>query len=276
MTTLPIRIMINKNIITRNMTIENYQKITSPQNSQIKFLEKLNLKKYRQELKQFMVENLTIVRDAFKDGYDFEALFVTAEFAGKHQEQLGYLQNNSQCQNFYLIDSRLNKQYSNLDTPSGITAVYDIKEKKLDKSSVIYLNGISDPGNLGTIMRSALAFNFSNLVLDESCIDVYNPKVINSAKDAIFKLNIIVDKTGNWLGNNKLPIYTTDSQVGANLGQFKPTKAFCLVLGSESHGISPEIAKLAVKCIRIEISEQIESLNVASAAAILFYEIKRK
>jgi RNA methyltransferase, TrmH family len=258
------------------MTIENYQKITSPQNSQIKFLEKLNLKKYRQGLKQFMVENLTIIVDALKDNHDFEALFVTAEFANKHQEQLDYLHNNSQCQNFYLIDSRLNKQYSNLDTPSGITAVYDIKEKKPDKTSVIYLNGISDPGNLGTIMRSALAFDFSNLVLDENCVDVYNPKVVNSAKDAIFKLNIIVDKTGKWLKNNKLPIYTTNSQVGVNLAQFKPAKAFCLVLGSESHGISPEIAKQAAKSIKIEISEQIESLNVASAAAILFYELKQK
>ncbi|MFA4941952.1 MAG: RNA methyltransferase, partial [Patescibacteria group bacterium] len=175
-----------------------------------------------------------------------------------------------------LIDSRTNKRYSNLDTPSGVTAVYNMEEKKLNKSSIIYLNGVSDPGNLGTIMRSALAFDFVNLVLDETCVDVYNPKVIGAAKDTIFKLNIIEDKTGDWLKNNKLPIYAADSHSGVALAKFKPAKAFCLVLGSESHGISPEIMKRAEKSLKIEISPKIESLNVATAAAILFYELKRK
>ena len=258
------------------MIIENYQKITSLQNSQIKFLEKLNLKKYRLESRQFMVENLTIISDALKAGFDFEYLFATEEFANKHREKLQYLHNGSRAKNFYLIDAKLNKYYSSLDTPSGITAIYKINEKKLDKSSVVYLNGVSDPGNLGTILRSALAFDFINIVLDENCVDAYNPKVISAAKDAIFKLNIIEDRTGEWLRNSKLPIYAASSQIGDNLAKFKPAKAFCLVLGSESHGISPNIIKLAKSNIRIDISSKIESLNVATAAAILFYEFRKK
>ncbi|MFA6194342.1 MAG: RNA methyltransferase [Patescibacteria group bacterium] len=258
------------------MMMENYSQISSSENNQIKLLEKLNAKKYRQEFQQFMVENLTIISDALKDGHDFEALFVTEEFAAKHRDRLEYLQNNSQSSDFFMIGPKLNKQYSNLDTPSGITAIYKIKARELDESSIIYLNGISDPGNLGTIMRSALAFGFINLVLDESCVDVYNSKVIAAAKDAIFKLNIIEDKTGEWLKNNKLPIYATSSHEGVNLTEFKPAKAFCLVLGSESHGVSPEIMKLAKTNLKIEMSENIESLNVATAAAILLYELKRK
>jgi len=252
----------------------NIQIINSIQNKQIKLLEKLNLKKYRQEFKQFTVENLTIILDALKDGYDFESVFVTEEFANRYQKELGYLQKNSQSINFYLVDSKLNKHYSNLDTPSGITAIYSIKTNKLDKASVVYLNGISDPGNLGTILRSALAFGFCNLVLDENCVDIYNAKVVSAAKDAIFKLNIVEDKTGEWLKSTKLPIYVTSSHNGVNLAKFKPSSAFCLVLGSESHGVSPEIMKIADKCIKIEISGEIESLNVATAAAILFYELK--
>ncbi|MEI6597181.1 MAG: RNA methyltransferase [bacterium] len=258
------------------MAIKDYQKITGLHNSQIKLLEKLNLKKYRQELKQFTVENLVIILDALKDGYDFETLFITEEFANKHQEKLEYLQNNTQAKNFYLIDNKLNKRFSNLDTPSGITAIYNIKNKKPDKSSVIYLNGISDPGNLGTIMRSALAFNFVNLVCDENCVDIYNYKVISAAKEAIFKLNIIEDKTGDWFKNNKLPIYATTSHAGADLAKFKPAKTFCLVLGNESHGVNSEIKKLAGSNLKIKISSKIESLNVATAAAILFYELGRK
>lgn len=258
------------------MTKEKYQEINSPQNNQVKLLGKLGNKKYRQELKQFTVENLTIILDALKDGHDFKSLFVTPEFATKHQAELNYIENNSQSNSFHLIDQKINKNYSSLDTPSGITAIYDIQNKKIDKTSVIYLNGISDPGNLGTIIRSALAFSFSNLVLDKNCVDIYNPKVINAAKDTIFKLNLSEDKSGEWLKANKLPVYATSSHNGVNLAKFKPASSFCLVLGSESHGVSPEIMEQASKNIKIEISDKIESLNVATAAAILFYALRKK
>jgi len=256
------------------MTIENYSKIISLQNDRIKLLEKLTLKKYRREFKQFIVENLVIIVDALKAGYDFETLFITEEFASKHREQLEYIKNKTQAKNFYLIDAKLNKHYSNLDTPSGITAIYSIRERVPDKTSVIYLNGISDPGNLGTIMRSALAFDFINLVVDETCVDIYNPKVISAAKDAIFKLNIVEDN-GDWLKNNKLPLYITHSHLGLDLDQFKPAKIFCLVLGNESHGINPGIMKLAEKSLKIKCSSKIESLNVAAAAAIFLYEFRQ-
>lgn len=253
-----------------------YQKISSPQNNQIKILEKLNTKKYRQKLERFTVENLAIIYDAQRAGYDFESLFVTEEFVNSHRDKLEYLEKQTQSNNFYLISSKINKHYSSLDTSSGITAVYKIKTSKLDNSSVIYLNGINDPGNLGTIMRSALAFNFVNLVLDKNCVDIYNPKVISAAKDAIFKLNIIEDQNGAWLANNKLPIYTTAVNQGLALGEFKPTPIFCLVLGSESHGISPTIMKQAQMSLKIKISNKIESLNVAMAASIIFYELSQK
>ncbi len=256
--------------------MENYQQIKSSENSQIKLLEKLQAKKYRQEFQRFAVENLAIISDAMEAGYDFEALFVTEEFAAKHQDKLERLRNNSQSPDFFMISPKLNKQYSSLDTPSGITAVYKIRGRELDESSVVYLNSISDPGNLGTIMRSALAFGFVNLVLDENCVDIYNPKVISAAKDAIFKLNIIEDKAGEWLRSVKLPIYATSSHKGVNLAEFKPAKAFCLVLGSESHGVGSDIMKLAKTNLKIEMSKNMESLNVATAAAILLYELKRQ
>ncbi|MEI7451857.1 MAG: RNA methyltransferase [Candidatus Falkowbacteria bacterium] len=258
------------------MTISDYQAITSAQNKQIKTLEKLNSKKYREELQQFTVENLVIILDALKSEHDFEALFVTEEFYSKHLEQVNYLQNNSNCKDFFLINPRINKIYSNLDTPSGITAVYNIKEKTLDKSSVVYLNAVSDPGNMGTIMRSALAFGFVNFVLDENCVDIYNSKVISAAKDAIFKLNIIEDKSGAWLKANKLPLYITSSHNGLDLAKFKPASAFCLVLGNESHGVDLRIMAIASKALKIKMSSEIESLNVATAAAILFYELGKK
>ncbi len=257
--------------------MENPEKITSPQNGGIKLLKKLSLKKYRNETGKFAVENLAIIYDGLQSGYDFESLFVTEDFIKKNKEKFEYLQNISKSDKFYLIDEKLNKHYSELETPSGITAIYKIKTSPLAPNKpVIYLNGVSDPGNLGTIMRTCLAFGFVNLIVDENCADIYNPKTINAAKDSIFKLNILKDKDNNWLKKNKniFSVYATSSHNGTLLNKFKPSKLFCLVLGSESHGVSDEIIKLAKENIKIEISKNIESLNVATAAAILLYELR--
>ena len=255
----------------------NFKEITSQNNTEIKWLKKLSQKKYRRQNNKFTAENLTIIYDALKSGYDFQDLFVTKDFVNRHKQKFEYLQKESQLNEYCLIDEDLNKYYSQLDTPSGITAVYETNPSSLDQAkSVVYLNGIKDPGNMGTIMRSALAFDVSNVVLDAACVDVYNFKVINAAKDAIFKLNIIEDAAGVWLKENKgvLPIYVANSNGGLRLSEVKATERFCLVLGSESHGVSEEIIRLADKNIRIEITGDIESLNVSSAAAILLHGLK--
>ena len=252
-----------------------YKTITSPQNSRIKELIKLKQPKYRRESGVFVVENLAIIYDALKDGFDFEALFVTSEFAVKNQEQLDFLTANSQAGEFYLIDSKTNKAYSDLSTPSGITALYKIKINSLSKKSVVYLAGVNDPGNLGTIMRNALAFGLENLVLSKECADPFSAKTISAAKDAIFKLNIFEDRVGDWLEKCALPIYATSSHEGRDLKKFQAAEKFCLVLGSESQGVPAEILQSADEKIKIVISKKIESLNVAAAAAILFYELQK-
>lgn len=256
--------------------MQKLETITSLQNNHIKLLKKLALKKYRLEYKQFTVENLTIICDALAAGYDFKVLFVTAEFVTRHLDKWQFLKDNSRA-DYYVIDEMMSSHFSQLDTPTGITAIYDFPENKLEPSeSVIYLNGISDPGNLGTIMRTALAFDFDNIVLDGTCVDIYNAKTISAAKNSIFKLNILEDKDGSWIRNTKLPIYVTSSHGESDLENFKADDKFCLVLGNESHGVSEEIFKLASRKLKIDISENIESLNVSVAAAILFYKLRNK
>lgn len=254
-----------------------FKEITSQSNAKIKWLKKLSQKKYRQQNNEFTIENLTTIYDALKSGHDFKDIFVTKDFVNKNKQKFECLQKKSQLKECYLIDEDLNRYYSQLDTPSGITAVYDVNPSSLDHcKSVVYLNGIKDPGNMGNIMRSALAFDVPNVVLDATCVDVYNYKVINAAKDAIFKLNILEDDDGKWLEGrtDDWPIYVADAQNGEPLSQAKAKKPFCLVLGSESHGVSEDILKLADKSIHIDISQQIESLNVSAAAAIFLYALR--
>lgn len=253
-----------------------FQEINSLENRQIKILKKLALKRYRKELNLFTVENFVIIKDAFSSGYVFESLFIEKNFFLKHESDLRLMIKNSKIKDIYLIDEKLNKSFSQLETPSGITAVYRIEKRNLTKSSVIYLNAISDPGNMGSIMRSALAFGFKNIVLDDACVDLYNQKTISSAKDSIFKLNIIFDKDLKFLKESKLPIYASvASSKGKNLKSINLKSDICLVLGSESHGVCQEIIKLSQDTLNIKISKEIESLNVSIAASIIFYELSQ-
>lgn len=250
--------------------------IISKDNAKIKTLKQLGQKKYRDESGKFLVENAVIIRDAAKAGVVFGALFVTKDFLEKNKGIFDFIIDKSGISEYHLIDEKINKFFSSLDTAPGIAAVCSKPENKIDYTkSVIYLNAINDPGNLGTILRSALAFGLKNIVIDERSADVYNPKTISAAKDAIFKLNIEFDQNLKILKdiNKVMPVFTTRLEKSRGLDILKKQKLFCIVLGSESHGVDEAIQKMSDDFIRIPISDEIESLNVAASAAIIFYEI---
>lgn len=249
--------------------------IESKDNPKIKHLRKLNNKKYRDKYLEFLVENFTTINDAFNAGYKFKQVFITNEFFKKNKAEIENF-SSGEC---YLINNRINESFSNLDTASGICAVYDKLDNKIDfKEPIIYLNTISDPGNLGTILRSALAFNLKNIVCDEKCVDLYNSKVINAAKNSIFKLNIEIDKNLKLLKQikEKMKVFSTRLKDSNSLDILKKEKTFCLVLGSESHGVDKAVQDLSDDFIKINISEKIESLNVSGAAAIIFHYLYNK
>lgn len=250
--------------------------ITSKDNPKIKFLKQLGQAKYRDKSGKFLVENAVIIADAAEGGIYYEALFATKNFITKNKEKFEFIFEAGKANEYYLIDEKINKFFSSLDTAPGIGAVYSKKPKQIDFfSPVIYLNGISDPGNLGTILRSALAFGLKNIVVDEKCADVYNHKTIQAAKDAIFKLNIEFDNDLKILKEikKKMPVFATLLEKSQGLEIFKKEKLFCVVLGSESHGVDKAIREISDNFIRIPMSGEIESLNVAASAAIVFYEI---
>ncbi|KKQ53499.1 MAG: RNA methyltransferase, TrmH family [Candidatus Falkowbacteria bacterium GW2011_GWC2_38_22] len=250
------------------------KKISSSENEQIRLLKKLGQKKYRDEYGKFVVENYAIIHDALIGGFDCESLFVTDVFVKKQDEKTAFLFAKAKTAEKYVIDDRLNKKFSELDCPSGVAAICKKNKNKIDlKLPAVYLNGISDPGNVGTIMRTALAFGFRNIIVDSGCADIYNPKTISAAKDSVFKLNIIEDTNGDWLLKNRdnYCLVSANSNKGKELKDFSTKKKICLILGSESHGISKDVLDIVDENIKINISSEIESLNVASAAAILLH-----
>jgi len=246
--------------------------IISQDNQQLKNLKKLTLKKNRDTAEVFVVENLRTIADALKAGIKPKAIYLTEGALNLADKRMELIKN--EMAEINIITAPMNESASDLSTASGIMAIYDKPESTLDLTTdTVYLNGVSDPGNLGTIMRSALAFGFKNVVADETCADFFNAKTLSASKDAIFKLNLIHD---NVLIHLKKLSTTHDLFACAGNGtelkkNKRGKKPLVLIFGNEANGITPAVLKLAGTVISIPISEDMESLNVAVAAGIILY-----
>ena len=147
-------------------------------------------------------------------------------------------------------------------------------------SKVLMLDGIQDPGNLGTIIRSSVAFDVDTIVLGENTVDLYNPKVVRSTQGMMFHINIInrkLDEVIHELKEKEIPIYGTKVEYGEDVRSFpsKDKKAYGLVMGNEGAGVSSEVLDMCDKYIYIDMNERVESLNVSIATSIILYELNR-
>ncbi len=254
------------------------KKITSKDNPEIKKLKKLSQKKYRKEFFSFLVENFVIIKDSFSSGFIMEKIFLTEDFLKNNSEQIEVFKKSIGEDGINIIDEKIIKSISSLECPTGIIAEYKIIKKEPSLEGIqIFLNGISDPGNLGTIFRTCLAFGFENIVCDKACVDMYNPKTISAAKDSIFKLNIQegADFFAYFEDYKNLPIFIAEASSGRDISTTSFPDKHILVFGSESHGVDEDILKIADEKINIKISKNLESLNVSSAVAIFLYEISK-
>ena len=150
---------------------------SSIDNKKIKQLKKLHLKKYRDKEKMFLVEGEHLIKEAYKSGY-LKELFLEESCEYKINIPINYVSKN------------VMKYLSTLDTPSNMIGVCEKKESKICGDKILILDNIQDPGNLGTIIRSAVAFNFDTIILSNNSVDLYNPKVIRASQGMIFKIDI--------------------------------------------------------------------------------------
>ena len=238
--------------------------IESINNEQIKEIRKLKDKKYRDESNLFLVEGDHLVKEAYKAGY-LKKLILTEDIYDFDVEKL-------------LVTDKVIKSISELNNTKVIGVCTKLSTNLDLSKNVVILDGVQDPGNLGTIIRSCVAFNIENLVLSNETVDLYNSKVIRSTQGMIFNINIIRDDLKNTiklLKENNYTIYGTNVINWIDLKDVKNTDKYAIILGNEGNGISNKINALVDKNIYIKMNEKCESLNVAVSGSIILYELNK-
>ena len=241
--------------------------ITSLDNKRIKNYAKLLNKKYRDEEGMFLVEGEHLVIEASKAGCLIEVI---------------------KCEDYEmdfdvtttLVTYEVIKKLSNTLNPQKVIGVCKKLEDKEIGNKVLLLEDIQDPGNLGTIIRSSLAFNVDTIILSENTVDLYNPKVLRATQGMHFHINIISMpsvEAVNLLKENNYLILGTNVVNGTDIRDIDDSlkEKFCLIMGNEGNGVRQEIQDMCDKNLYIKTNEKLESLNVGVACSILLYELGR-
>ena len=238
--------------------------IESLENKKVKEWTKLQQKKYRDEANLFIVEGKNLVTEAYNSGNLVELILEDGKVLPLDIDT-------------YYVTKEIIGKISSLDTPPTILGLCRKLEEKELGDKILVLDDISDPGNLGTIVRSACAFNVDTIILSDNSVDLYNPKVVRATQGMLFNINILKRDLSNFiplLKTNGYKIYGTDVSGGTNVKSLKEYGKICIIVGNEGKGVSDNIKKLCDKQIYINMSSKCESLNVGVATSIILYELE--
>lgn len=236
---------------------------SSIDNEKIKMIKKLQTKKFRDIDNLFIVEGDHLVKEAYNAGL-LKTLIIEEDYEFSLEVDKMY------------CTSKVMKYLSELDTPKKVMGVCLKRNNKVTGNRILALDGVQDPGNLGTIIRSAVAFNIDTIILSEECVDLYNSKVIRASQGMLFHINIVIGNLKEILSSlNEYKIYGTKVDGGTSLDNILVPEKFVIVMGNEGNGMSNEISNICDNYIYIDMNSNCESLNVAVATSIILYELRK-
>lgn len=247
--------------------------IKSLKNEKVKHLLKIKKsKKERKFAREVLIEGEKFIQE-LDILQSIKALYMTESFFNKKREL--YKESN-----IYVVTPAIMQQLSNYEHPPGIIALIHMpKLSSIDPvGSLLILDRVQDPGNLGTLLRSAVALNWKNIFIIEACVDLFNDKSINASKGACFKIKVqfgTEEDVITWLKENKYEVLVADIK-GTCISTFNryDKRPYALIVGNEGQGVSHALKKLG-QPLSIPINKEVESLNVATAGAILMYALNR-
>lgn len=239
--------------------------IESTNNEKIKEISKLKDKKYIKEKGKFLIEGKHLIEEADKHGYLEEV----------------YVLNGVECKypNAIFVSQNILNKISSLDNATNMVGVSRVIDDGKIRGKVLILDDISDPGNMGTIIRSMIAFNIDTLILSPKCVHLYNSKVIRATEGMIYNLNVIIkdlDEALSTLKDKGYKIYGTNVISGTSLEKTEFADKTAVIIGSEASGINKDLYKYIDENIHININNLCESLNAGVATSIILYELNNK
>ena len=260
--------------------------IASPENQFIKMASSLRQKKNRDETGLFSVEGVRLVREAIASEYTAKfALVSEKETRTQAVAQLVSRLEELGCP-VYIATEALFAKISDTETPQGILLVLEQKKQDLlnfahvEKNAPwIVLDSLQDPGNVGTIIRTADAAGAAGVILAGNCADVYAGKTVRATMGSLFHLPVVkssVEECLDFCARNYLPLYVAGAEAATDYTTADLSKAFALVMGNEGAGVGTHFRLPASLTLRIPILGRAESLNVASASAVLLFEAARQ
>ena len=239
--------------------------ISSVDNDKVKKYSKLSKKKYRDEYNLFLVEGEHLVEEAEKRGIVKDLFLVEDEFVDRDDT--------------YFVTKEVMKKMSTLESPSNVLAVCEKNNStEIIGNKILLLDEVQDPGNLGTIIRSSVAFGVSTIILSPDTVDLYNPKVIRASEGMFCHINIItmdLEEAIRIIKDRNITIYGTNVVNGEDVKNINNKDSYALVMGNEGNGVKKHIQEMCDKNLYIPMNEDCESLNVGVACSILLYEMRR-
>ena len=239
--------------------------ITSLDNEKVKYYYKLQKKKYRDLKGQFIVEGEHLILEAYKTGILKEVLIEEGLVLPINVEQIE-------------VTREILKKITTLNSPPKMIGLC---EKIIDTTigkRILIVDEVQDPGNIGTIIRSAVAFNIDTIVIGDNTVDIYSPKVVRATQGMLFHVPIVfysIDKLIPILKKIKIPVLATNVKYGEEVKNLtkEEKKVFALIFGNEGNGVNPKYLEMSDKFIYIPMNDVVESLNVGVATSIILYEM---
>ena len=238
--------------------------ITSKNNPLIKETAALKDKKGRKQLGMFLVEGRKMLSECGKSGLAIDCVFLSESYRGEE---------DFACERFVRVSDDVFKLLSDEKTPQGVLGRVRIPNTKLQppKGRCLLLDGVSDPGNMGAILRTANAAGYKEVYLTNDCTDPYSPKSVRASMSGVFFTQIYFGEREEILSVlSEVPVITADMD-GENVFAFHAPKTFALAIGNEGNGISDACKQASAFVVRIPMSDTQESLNAAVSAGIAMY-----
>ena len=257
--------------------------ITSKDNETIKHIKKLKEKKYRDEYKEFIVEGIKMVQEAIEEKADIKSIIICddCKVQDSLSNELKYEIAKFDC---IYVAEKIFSGMSDVINPQGIMAIINKpsnSENEIDytQDTFLLLDNIQDPGNMGTILRTADSLNMSQIIVSKGSSDIYNPKVVRSTMGAIYRIKVVeVDdlvKIVKELKKHKINVYATDLKTDKSIYDVDYKKS-AIVIGNEANGVSERVLDEASVRIKIPMIGKTESLNAAVATSVILYEAHRQ